>query len=169
MNYFDWLVFQISPDYHERERYSKLLFALYSTEFFWVVPRDLNRAKDGLDLRNQYEREVGAGIDIFGPCTCLEMLIALAIRCENELMYDPDFGDRTDQWFWIMIDNLGLDQFENDEFDKDEVDYILNRFMNREYGSNGEFCMFPGTESVKNLKKMELAYQINYYVKMILC
>ena len=169
MTYFDWLVYQISPDYHMRERYSELLFALYSTEFFWALPRDINRAKDGLDLRRQYEQETGEGADVFGPCTCLEMMIALAIRCENELMYDPDFGDRTDQWFWIMIDNLGLDQFENDEFDKDEVDYILNRFMNREYGIHGEFCMFPGTESVKNLKKMELAYQINYYVKLILC
>ena len=106
MTYFDWLVYQISPDYHMRERYSELLFALYSTEFFWALPRDINRAKDGLDLRKQYEREVGSEIDIFGPCTCLEMMIALAIRCENELMYDPDFGDRTDQWFWMMIDTF---------------------------------------------------------------
>ena len=169
MNYFDWLVYRISPDYPMRETYSELLFALYSTEFFWVIPRDVNRAKDGLELRKKFERETGGGADILGPCRCLEMMIALAIRCENELMYDPDLGDRTDQWFWMMIENLGLTRFDDEYFDEDEVDYILDRFMNREYGKHGEFCMFPGAESVQNLKKMELAYQINFYVKLVLC
>ena len=167
MTYFDWLVYQISPDHFMRERYSELLFALYSTEFFWVLQRDRNRAEDGLELRKKFDREIGGDIDILGPCTCLEMMVALAIRCENELMYDPDFGDRTDQWFWMMIENLGLDQFDDDNFDEDEIDYILERFMKREYGIHGKYCMFPSQESIDELEKMELAYQINFYVKEV--
>ena len=33
-------------------------------------------------------------------CSVLEMMIALAIRCEEHIMDDPDVGNRTGQWFW---------------------------------------------------------------------
>ena len=165
MTYFDWLVYQIAPDFAKRDRYIDLFFALYSAEFFWVIPRDKNRASDGLDLRDRYERETGLYADLYGPCNCLELFVALAIRCENELMYDPDFGDRTEQWFWMILENLGLDREDNLHFDFDETDDILYRFMNREYGIGGKYCAFPCKKSLSVLKKMELAYQMNYFLK----
>ena len=167
MTYFDWLVFIIAPDYRQRDLYTKLFFALYSIEFFWVIPRDKNRAIDGLDLREQFERETGLYCDECGPCNCLEMFIALAIRCENELMYtyDPESGDQTDRWFWMMIENLGLDFYTDSNFDYDEVDDILYRFMSRNYGKNLEFCPFPVSVFVSDFEKMELVYQMNYYIK----
>ena len=164
MTYFEWLVYLIAPDYHQRENYIELLYTLYSVEFYWVLKRDRHRAEDGLELRNLYEQEIGQDPDIFGPCTCLEMMVALAIRCENELMRDPDLGDQTGRWFWIMIANLGLDKFDDECFNEDEIRYILEKFMNREYGKNGEFCMFPCQKSVSVLKKSEIAYQINYFI-----
>lgn len=169
MNYFDWLVFTIAPDYHQRENYTELFFALYSTEFFWTVSRDKNRAEDGLDLRVQFERETGEYAEMCGPCNCLEMFVALAIRCEMELMYDPDAGDRTDEWFWMMMANLGLDEFESNRFDFYEVDDILWNFMNRNYGPNGEFCAFFDQKSCTSFdsefENIELAYQLNYFIK----
>lgn len=165
MSYFDWLVYYISPGRFQREQYTKLLLALYSTEFFWVLSRDKNRAEDGLELRNQFERETGEEVDIYGPCNCLELFVALAIRCENELMYDPDLGDRTDQWFWMFLDNLGLLAFDNYEFDESEIDDILYRFMARDYDKNGKYCAFPSMNYLTKLKRTELAYQMNYYMK----
>lgn len=165
MTYYDWLVYGVAPDYQQRETYIELLYALYSTEFFWVVQRDRNRAKDGLELRARFEKETGLGVDISGPCTCLELFIALAVRCENDLMYDPDYGDRTTVWFWMILDNLGLLEYDTDRFDREEIDEILYRFMNREYGYHGEFCAFPSQTAAPNLKKMELAYQMNHYMK----
>lgn len=165
MTYFDWLVYTIAPDYNQREDYMELLLALYSTEFFWVVKRDKNRAEDGLDLRDIFERKTRLYCDTDGPCNCLELFIALAIRCENELMYDPDFGDRTDRWFWMFLDNLGLLEYDSEGFNFDEVSEILDKFMSREYGFNLEFCAFPSSISVSEMKKMELAYQMNFFIK----
>ena len=168
MTYFDWLVFIIAPDYHQRDRYTKLLLALYSTEFYWVINRDKNRAVDGLDLRDQFERETGLYCDLYGPCTVLEMFVALAIRCENELMYmyDPKAGNQTDRWFWMMLDNLGLTEFDDfSSFDEEEIDDILARFMDRNYGPKFKFCPFPVKNVPLGFEKMELVYQMNYYVK----
>lgn len=168
MSYFDWLVYIVAPDYRQRDHYTKLLLALYSTEFYWVINRDKNRAADGLDMRDQYERETGLYCDAYGPCTVLEMLIALAIRCENELMYmyDPGAGNQTERWFWMMIDNLGMSRFDDyHHFDELEIDDILARFMDRNYGPDLEYCPFPVQNWVPGFEKMELAYQMNYYVK----
>lgn len=147
----------------------ELLFALYSTEFFWIVSRDRNRAEDGLELREKFEYETGEYADISGPCNCLELFVAMAIRCESDLMYDPDYGDRTGQWFWMFLNNLGLLAYDSDTFNYDEVDDILYHFMNREYGPDGEYCAFYSSDSDgyfdKKFKKMELAYQMNYFIK----
>ena len=167
MTYYDWLVFIIAPDYHQREQYSELLFALYSTEFFWVVPRDRNRAKDGLELRDQFERETGLYCDTYGPCNCLEMIISLAIRCENELMYmyNPKLGNQTERWFWTILDNLELLDYSDPCFNYEEVDDILKHFMGRDYGPGLKYCPFPVSGYVQDFENMELAYQMNYYVK----
>lgn len=167
MTYYDWLVYNVAPDYHLREKYSKLFFALYSTEFFWVVPRDRNRALDGQDLRNRFEQDTGLYCDKYGPCCCFEMIFALAIRCENELMYmyDSDSEDQTERWFWMVIENLGLDIYDDEFFQEEEVDYVLYRFMSRDYGPDLEFCAFPLTNYISNYEKIELTYQLNYYIK----
>ena len=169
MSYFDWLVYLIAPDYRLRDDHMELLFALYSIEFFWVLPRDRNRAEDGLELRDKFKRETEAYGDYFeaenGPCNCLEMFVALAIRCEKELMYNPDEGDQTWRWFWMMMENLGLDIYTDDDFDFDDVDHILWRFMSRKYGPNLEYCAFPCSISMSKMSKTELTYQLNYYVR----
>lgn len=41
-------------------------------------------------------------------CSVLEVMIALALRMEEETMASSEFGDRTNQWFWYMIVSLGL-------------------------------------------------------------
>lgn len=167
MTYYDWLVLYIAPDSRQRELYSDLLFALYSTEFYWVVPRDFNRARDGLELRERFERETGEYCDIYGDCTCLELFVALAIRCERDLMYmyDPRSGDQTDRWFWMMLENLELLDMVNECFNIDEVDYILGRFMDRDYGPGLKYCAFPVSVFVSDFDKIELSYQMNYYIK----
>ena len=167
MNYFDWLLMIIAPDYRQRSFHIKLLLALFSKEFQWVIKRDQNRALDGLELRGVFKRETGDYPDIFGECTCLELFVSMAIRCENELMYDydDDAEDHTDRWFWMMVNNLGLDYYDDDHFNPDAVDKILDNFMDRNYGRNFEYCPFPVTVFVADFDKMELAYQMNYYIR----
>ena len=57
MSYFDWLCMVAVPDGYRRLEYSMLLNTLMETEFYWLVPRDENRARDGLE---RFGDDVGA-------------------------------------------------------------------------------------------------------------
>ena len=75
---------------------------------------DADRAEDGINLRyrfgyeNGYESAMIASYLDDRPCSVLEMMVALSMKMEEQIMDDPDIGDRTSVWFWKMIDNLGL-------------------------------------------------------------
>lgn len=60
----------------------------------------------------------------------LEMMIALAIRCEETIMDDPRYGNRTKQWFWNMMKSLGLSYMNDDCFDRDKFHEIRINFQN---------------------------------------
>ena len=89
-----------------------LVSALAKVEFVWRHPFDENRAKDGLELRDDFEYETGEFLDkssgLPGYCTFFEMLAGLAIRCENQLMRNSLEGDRTSKWFFEFLDNLEI-------------------------------------------------------------
>ena len=81
--YLDWLYNKIE----ERTSYNfkDFISEIDSVEFHCLIPNDDNRAEDGLQLRNQFADEQDydlADDDLTGPCTVLEMLIALAIRMD---------------------------------------------------------------------------------------
>ena len=106
--YFNWM-YQLVFDgrYSKRLSYQKLLRELHRIEFTYSIPMDGNRAEDGVDLRYRFGYENGYSSSMISVyldnrmCSVLEMMIALAIRCEEHIMDDPDIGNRTGQWFWI--------------------------------------------------------------------
>ena len=55
-NYFKWLAKQIDDgnEHHSLEHYERCLENLFCEEFYWIIPLDGNRAKDGLNLRYKY-------------------------------------------------------------------------------------------------------------------
>lgn len=165
MTYFDWLSEIAIPDNHQRVCYQKLMLALYSEDFYWSVSNDGNRAADGEQLRDIYEDETGLFCEKEGPCSVLEMMIALAIGCENYIMYDPDEGDRTSIWFWDMIDNLGLNALDDWSFNIDRFDLIMHKFLDRKYDRDGYGGPFFIQGFGRDLRKIELWYQLNYYLK----
>lgn len=123
-SYFAWMCQLVSNErYSKRLSYRKLLTHLHEVEFTYTLPMDGNRAEDGIDLRyrfgyenNYSEPMIASGLDD-RPCSVLEMMIALSMRCEEQIMDDPDIGNRTGQWFWDMIDNLGLGNMSDSKFD----------------------------------------------------
>lgn len=169
--YFHWLCNIVKPLKKKKEQYSFLLSFLHSQDFWWIIDRDENRAKDGKKLRKLFIDEMcHEGVlysFIEGPCTFLEMLIGLAMRIETDIMYDPDNGDRTSVWFWEMCDNSGLTAFPDStwmmSYGQGQVGDILNTIMSRKIGKRGEKGLFPLKESKKNQKKVELWYQANSY------
>lgn len=164
MDYFGWLCMIGMPDGFERSKYSSLLKTLMDTEFLWILSRDENRAEDGLEMRSLYEEETGEGCQADGPCSVLEMLIALSIRCDQELMYDPEDENRADKWFWMILENLGLTEFTDKKYDEEDVLWILSQWMDRNYGHDGRFCPFFIPKTATRFRRTELWNQLNWYL-----
>jgi hypothetical protein len=134
---------------------------------------DQNRAEDGLSLRyrfaldNGYEDNPDYILDILdGPCSVLEMMVALALRCE-EVMDDAHIGDRTSQWFWGMIVNLGLGAMYDDLYDRQLVDEIIDTFLDRNYDPDGKGGLFTILNCERDLRDMEIWQQLCWYLNTI--
>lgn len=170
--YFEWMCDLVCHDrYAEDISYRKLLACLHSTEFIFVLPMDENRAVDGVSLRYrfaQWQEQEGLADYIQGPCSVLEMMVALALRCEEYLMYDPEIGERTGQWFWNMIVSLGLGSETDSRFDKRYVEDVLGRFLYREYEPDGRGGLFTIRNPRRDLCDIEIWSQMNDYIKSIL-
>lgn len=173
--YFDWMYDLACKDrYPEQISYRKLFVLLHDTEFIYSIPRDKNRAEDGIDLRYRFSRLKGYeqdDIDIYQyldmPCSVLEMILALAIRCEETIMDDPSIGNRTQQWFWGMITNLGLGSMTDSRFDRDAANDILERFLDREYEPDGKGGLFTVRNCDSDLRDVEIWYQMCWYLNRI--
>lgn len=170
--YFKWLSDIVNPK-GGRGHYDMLLYHLYSTEFYYIIPMDANRAADGEDLRIRFAHEVGytehkVKEAISRPCSVLEMITALAIRIEAEIMGEIEIGDETSKWFWGMIVNLGLSDFTDANFNADEVDTIVYRFLERQYEKDGEGGLFYLNHCKRDIRKIEIWYQMCWYLDEIL-
>ena len=163
--YYDWLcqfVYDETNSFHNS--YKRLLKDLYSREFYWKMVMDENRAKDGVALRDRYEFDTHIPSGKEGSCSVLEMMIALAIRCEEHIMGDPDIGDRTGQWFWAMIVNMGLGPYTDSRFDEKAVDSVVTSMLDRKYKSNGEGGLFIVDNCGYDLRRVEIWYQLCWYL-----
>ena len=169
--YFEWMYDLVCNDrYASETSYRKLLSYLHSTEFTFVLPMDENRAVDGVSLRyrfalSQDQEELADYID--GPCSVLEMMVVLAIRCED-IMDDLELGERTSQWFWNMIVSLGLGSMSDTRFDEDYVEDVIDCFLYREYEPDGRGGLFTIRNCRRDLRDMEIWLQMNEYLKGIL-
>lgn len=165
--YFNWLYDSVCKDrFAPSISFRKLLSFLHSTEFRWVIPMDSNRAADGIDLRSRFAAECRiphACRYISGPCSVLEMMVALSIRCET-FMDDPQLGDRTAQWFWGMVVSLGLGAMEDSRFNERVVDIKIQRFLHHDYKPNGEGGLFTIYRCEEDLRDMEIWHQMCRYM-----
>ena len=173
--YFEWMCQLVCNErYHRRLSYRKLLNHLHQIDFQYTHPMDENRAEDGTDLRyrfgyeNKYEGSMIASYLDNRPCSVLEMLIALAFRCEEHIMQDSDAGDRMGQWFWNMIVSLGLGSMSDSRYNEREVDRILDIFLNRTYDANGRGGLFTIEDCPYDLRAVDIWYQMMWYLNTIL-
>lgn len=172
-DYFEWLVNIVGDDEClDDNSYRKLLTYLHKVEFKYRIRKDMSRAKDGIDLRHRFAQEYQrAGIEdiesyLTGPCSVLEMMIALSFRCE-EIMNDPVLGDRTSQWFWKMIINLGLGPMTDGMFDIDIVKDIVDIFLTRKYEPDGRGGLFTVRKAPRDLRRVEIWTIMMWYLDSI--
>lgn len=169
--YFDWMCELIDHDeYDENLSYKKLLCYLNDEEFIYILEMDGNRAQDGIDLRYRFGYEVGYSREFIEenlddqPCSILEMMVALSIRCEESIMDDPDIGDRTGKWFWDMVSSLGLDTMTDSRFNEKRVNGILYKFLHRTYKPNGQGGLFTVKHRGKDMRDVEIWYQMMWHL-----
>jgi hypothetical protein len=169
--YFEWLYDMVCGErFSNAISYKKLLSHLHTTTFTYSIPNDKNRAEDGIGLRYRfalYLDDLSVMDDLRGPCSVLEMMAGLSVRCEEIIMDDPDVGDRTGQWFWGMIANLGLSSMVDNRFDRFYVDEVIDRLLNREYEPNGAGGLFTVRHRDVDLRDVEIWYQLCWYLNSI--
>lgn len=161
-DYYQWLVGLLGDD-DLRCNYQKLLHQLFSTDFYWSVSFDSNRAGDGLYLREVFTKETGIQLYLDDHCSVLEMMIALAMRCED-VIYDPDIQDSVYETFMDMLCNLELDFMDDNNYDEAHVAKILDDFMCRKYDFNGHGGLFCVLFSPEDFRKKDLWWQANMYL-----
>lgn len=169
-DYFQWLCELVYID-SKKDSYWILAKKLHETNFIWLVPNDDNRASDGIELRKEYfpersYKDYRRWND--NPCSVFEMLIALARRIDFDVKDPDDRRDFTHRYFWEMLDNLGLMQYDDDHYYERngpiDCPAILSNFLHREYCSNGEGGLFPLRHRGQDQRYVEIWYQMNAYV-----
>ena len=173
--YFDWMCSVVCEGKRsKRITHKKLLRYLHNVEFTCIMEMDDNRAGDGVELRYRFAYQhmyPYAMIDEYfddKPCSILEMMTALVIRIVENIMDDPDESAPTGYWFWNMIDSLGLANLSDSVWNEDYADEIINRFLNREYEPNGEGGLFTVNHCKKDMRDVEIWYQMCWYLDDIL-
>lgn len=166
---FDWICNRI-----DNEEHTNLLQTLYNEPFVAVMEEDENRIRDGIYLRYIFSEECRIPkriIDIElrnDSCSVLEMILGLAIRIEDTIMSDSDYGDRTSMWFWLMIKSMGLHEETDFDYNYEYVDMTINKFINREYKYNGYGSLFTLQDTLQDMRDLEIWYQMCLFFDSIL-
>lgn len=164
--YFEWLCDIVYDRHAPSVPYDCLLRHLHNIEFRYSIPRDQNCADHGVYLRYQFADDRSDEIE--GPCSVLEMMVALALRCEVNIMDNPKMGDRTSHWFWQMIVNLGLGSMDDYRYNPDYVDDVIDRFLERDYEPDGRGGLFRIRHCDQDLRNMCIFNQMCWYLDTII-
>ena len=83
-------------------------------------------------------------------------------------MTNPAMGNRLPQWFMEMLQSLGLDGMTDDQFDRHKVMVVVRRFMDGKYKPNGKGGLFTIPSCERDLRTVEIWYQMNWYLNSII-
>lgn len=158
--YLDWIIQKVGGGLclNPYTTYHKLFRLLYMLEFRYIIPRDNDRYSDGINLRYRFtiDNKVSNMDRLEKPCSVLEMIAALAIRLEENILDNPAYGDRTSQWFWEMLWTMEISSKNDMIFDEKEVISKVERFINREYQRNGKGGLFLVRHTDVDMRKLDI-------------
>lgn len=143
--------------------YECLMKKLYSIPFYSDIPLDKNLIDKVIDFR----WEIGyVGVD---KPSVFEVLVILSMDIERNIMHKTEAGNRTSEWYWIMMRHLDFAYFDDEEYDDicDEVvdknvDILLSRDYNRD-GSDGG--LFVVNEPDYDMRKAPLWTQTCWFLR----
>lgn len=172
-DYFNWLCENVNRR-NGLDDNLILLRQLHNIEFYGIVPNDENRAVDGKNLRKVFSTVKGYNDDLLdliyrNPCSMFEMMIGMAHRMDYSLQDRRHQNNGIEKWFWILVDNLGLEPFyKNDKNGENKFESnkrIIEDFLERRYYENGRGGLFPLKNPKEDQTKVELWYQMEFYLQ----
>lgn len=169
--YYSWMIGKIKNSLSNR--YNNLLCKLDAIQFTCTRPLDDNRAMDGIDLRYRfgYEQDIPSRIIAYEldyrPCSVLEMMVALALRCEEFVMADNEKGDRTNVWFWEMIQSMGLIEYTDKHYSDGGVAKKVTHCLDREFDRNGHGWFFVIDHPYEDLVDVDIWTAAMWYLNTI--
>ena len=185
-SYFSWLCSKVLNE-DSSDISTELMRILFETEFIFELKDDEIRATDALDLRKAYAEEIGSGVgkserdidriwkSIHEKCSVLEMLVSLCKHLDL-MVNEGEEGSMMPLFFKIMIENLGLNERDDEDFDvnsdgakafwKNKID----RFLNRKYKHDGsDGGLFPlkkwSKKTEKDQRLVSVWYQMNAWLE----
>lgn len=165
--YKEWLVSLAFGLCEGFGNYRELFEYLYSREFTYSIPKDRNRAADGICLRDSFADAYGySGIrdNLNMPCNVLEIMISVADRCEKQFMENAELGDRTGMWLYEMLNSLGVADLTDGYFDMGTARRAIDVLLAHSYCRNGRGGLFTVRNRNVDMRKVEIWYQMNYYL-----
>ena len=165
--YYAWLLSKIDCQEYRVNDYRYLIDTLSNIPFRYIIENDDNRLADGLYLRKIYEYETGNKMYLNMICSVFEVIVALAIRCE-EIMADYRYGDRVPTWFWTMLNSLGLLGQNDDNFDQVFVDITITNFLDRAYAANGKGGLFTVSQPYYDMRDVEIWCQCQWFLDEVI-
>jgi len=167
--YFQWLYRKVASVRltNPARTYWSLLRQLHSKEFVWSVHNDDNRLMDGLALRDIFLQASGEENERnwYGlGCSMLEMLIALSVRLEFDALEEK----KSDEWFWLLMENIELNEYTDlyfkNHFTVQLVNETLDRVIYRTYEPDGRGGLFPLRDPHGDQRRVEVWYQMSSYL-----
>ena len=169
--YRSWII-----DEMRAYEYSILFDILYDTEFYWdekSVIMDMNRESDGRYLRRRFVDETGAKCPegyLEWPASFLEVMVALAYKVDDMIMYQPSNTYGAWTWFWDWMDNAGFSRYDDHRLLREkqsgfaQIQAIVSSILNREYSYSGAGGFFPLSDPGCDQRSEEMWFQANSYM-----
>lgn len=147
--YFKWLMQTMG---NPTESLTRLCWMIHQNTFTRAVGNDVNRAVNGMHLRNRFVEDfLDAGLDerktnslMDEECSWFEMLVALSESLD--FLYDGGVQEN----FLELVGNLGLTKIlasprdgRYDQVDQDLVDAATSRVDNNHFDPDGLGGLFP--------------------------
>jgi hypothetical protein len=173
-SYYNWISSLAISDELTRRKYSMLLQNLYDTPFTYILDLDKNRAIDGVELRYRFGSLFSYNVSEINSmssdrqCSVLEMMVALALRIEEQIMKNQIDENNTSTWFIEMLKNLKLLDMMNDQFDSSYFERCINTFMDRDYSPNGYGGLFTVESPRQDMRNTEIWYQCMWHLEELI-
>lgn len=164
-DYFNWLLDYVNPNHS----HSKLIDEMHRFTFTYKpeFPLDSNVALAGKDIILDYieENNIKNPVPLLRGkgCSFLEALIGLA-KIYQRMNDSSENADKN--FFWEMLDNSSLIEYDDDNFDLKKVMKIISKIIDRQYRADGVNTLFPRKKgmSVQN-RDLPLIHQMNAYIR----